>query len=115
MTCDRCDSPAHATLACPHYRRAREDHPDARRHHRCATAPGERQVVRTDLRVVRQPGDGSCMFHSFGHFVPGLDAAKLRRGVCRWIERNTQTKQRQPLRLAAERDRYMRYSRVTAT
>jgi hypothetical protein len=87
--CDKCDG-AHATDACPFFRKAREDHPDAR-------ARGRKQLgedcgrveILSRARVIRQPGDGSCLFHSlcFG-LRDGTTAHTLRWQICSFIEAN---------------------------
>ena len=38
----------------------------------------------TLARLMRQPGDGSCFFHSVGHHL-GVDAATLRREMVMWM------------------------------
>ena len=71
--CGRCDGP-HCTEQCPHYAETRPDHPDACMHHGNAPpealADGNDMILR-DAVVVRQPGDGACLFHSLG---AGLEA-----------------------------------------
>jgi hypothetical protein len=64
LCCDKCDG-KHATDACPYYPKTRETHPDAQRSSKhlggASSLPGAH--LRT-AKVVRQPGDGSCLFHS---------------------------------------------------
>jgi len=94
--CDKCDGP-HLTDACPHFRKAREDHKDAwvnygRKHPLKMGNSGGNFMLRYG-RPVRQPGDGDCLFHSlcFGlndHRPVGLAARELRRELARFVERN---------------------------
>merc|ERR1719401_634833 len=65
--CDKCDGP-HATAACPHFKKAREDHKDAWANYgnkkpQLGQDKGVKFVLRRG-REVAQPGDGSCLFHS---------------------------------------------------
>ena len=39
-------------------------------------------------RVVRQPGDGSCLFHSMAYGLGGTSATSLRREIADWIAAN---------------------------
>jgi hypothetical protein len=107
LCCDKCDG-THATDACPHYKKKREDHPDGKstpRTNLCicvlsllisrlralytfnfavtcdSSSTAWRHVGRkpkdmgcdggnfvvASARVVRQPGDGSCLFHSLSY------------------------------------------------
>ena len=63
--CARCDKD-HDTDACPHYKKPRENHPDAlRRKPLEMGGPAGNFMLRDrDARVARQPGDGSCLYHS---------------------------------------------------
>ncbi len=97
--CDKCDG-AHATDACPHFKKAREDHADSRlgaKRSMMGSCAGPAETLRAGAgRVVRQPGDGSCLFHSLAHGLrsadsvgePGLSAAALRAQVVDFIGRN---------------------------
>jgi len=85
--CDRCDGP-HPTAYCPHFSKGRDEHEDARAQNPgggADAAAGAPTVVRA--RLVKQPGDGSCMFHSLGHCF-GQDPNELRRETCASIEVN---------------------------
>ncbi len=119
--CDKCDGP-HATDACPHFKKAREKHRDAweaykpplklasssegasatnkrptdtKRTAEEAAAAAARQL--RGATVVKQPGDGSCLFHSLAYGarqLPGGAGASLttaegvRSSVLRFIEKN---------------------------
>ena len=88
--CARCDKD-HDTEACPAFSKPREEHPDARRG-TTARALGDTPqglVVLSPLsRVVRQPGDGSCLFHSLvyglGVHTPS-GGMRLRHELADWI------------------------------
>ena len=64
-TCDKCDG-AHLTDSCPIYKRKKEDHPDAWRNFGRKTplemGKGGGNFKLKNARVVRQPGDGNCLF-----------------------------------------------------
>lgn len=68
LCCDKCDG-KHETSQCPHYKTKRGSHPDEQKNFYLklggvSSLPG--QTLRS-ARVVRQPGDGSCLFHSMSH------------------------------------------------
>ncbi|CAE7582584.1 USP20 [Symbiodinium natans] len=85
VTCDKCDGP-HATETCPHFEKPRDKHPDAwclkGKSHLVAAAELEEAKFVSRARVVRQPGDGSCLFHSVSYGLgDGSTAHSLRKGV----------------------------------
>jgi len=106
--CDRCDG-AHHALDCPHFgphkghkawtprSRGREDHQDAWANLDTgqadeASAPAE-VVIRG--KQVRQPGDGTCLYHSMafglrraGLVDAGFTGHDLRREIADWCEAN---------------------------
>jgi len=93
--CDKCDGP-HPTHACPHFKGKRDNHKDAwvnygKNHPRNLGSDGGNFVLR-GARVVRQPGDGSCLFHSlcYGLSVFGerARAETLRRDLACFIQNN---------------------------
>ena len=43
-------------------------------------------------RVVRQPGDGSCLFHSLSYGIGGGNATTLRHEICDFISKNSHYK-----------------------
>lgn len=96
--CDKCDG-AHATAACPHFRKSRDAHPDAQRRAGGGLG-GLGSGVPLRLRrgrIVGQPGDGSCLFHSLrfglakgGGGVPTTQG--LRRELAQWVAQNAQRK-----------------------
>lgn len=89
LVCDKCDG-KHETDACPYYKKARDNHPDAQKNFYKklggkSTLPGS--IIR-NARVVRQPGDGSCLFHSMSYGLrDGSSANSLRREICRFIDK----------------------------
>jgi len=95
VTCDKCDG-RHITDQCPHYRREREKHKDAwanyGRKGQTLGMGGSGGHVLRNARVVRQPGDGSCLFHSmnYGFGGGGGGAMSLRREIANFLEHNPQ-------------------------
>mmetsp|Transcript_15709 Transcript_15709/g.15847 ORF Transcript_15709/g.15847 Transcript_15709/m.15847 type:complete len:332 (-) Transcript_15709:267-1262(-) len=87
--CDKCDG-KHQTDECPYYKKQRDNHPDAQK--------GDRSLGGTSMlpgsyyphaRIVKQPGDGSCLFHSLSYGLrDGSAAHVLRNEICNFIERN---------------------------
>lgn len=94
VTCDKCDG-KHETSECPYYRKDRDNHPDAQKNFYkklggTSTLPGA--IIRNG-RVERQPGDGSCLFHSLSFGLrDGSNASSLRREVCSFINKYPQMK-----------------------
>jgi hypothetical protein len=89
VKCDKCDG-KHPTDRCPHFKKERDNHPDARRASEkklLGMASGPVEILKSSLaRVVRQPGDGSCLFHSMAHGLrDGSSASSLRRDICNFI------------------------------
>jgi hypothetical protein len=41
-----------------------------------------------NARVISQPGDGSCLFHSMSYGLKGTTARSLRRDIASFVERN---------------------------
>jgi len=83
LRCERCDE-AHETDLCPHFRGPRDQHADAWQHYRPSNAQlagkapapmrqciAPRRLGHHSVRVMRMPGDGSCLFHSIAY---GLNA-----------------------------------------
>ena len=90
LCCDKCDG-KHETDDCPYYKKKREDHPDAQKNSLkklggASNLPG---AFLRDARVVRQPGDGSCLFHSMSYGLKdGSNATRLRSEICAFIKKN---------------------------
>ena len=104
--CDKCDG-AHATAACPHFRKSRDAHPDAQRRAGGGLGGlgGGVPLRLRRGRVAGQPGDGSCLFHSLrfglqkgggggggggGGHLPTTQG--LRRELAQWVAQNSQRK-----------------------
>jgi len=86
--CDKCDGP-HPTDSCPIFKKARDSHPDAKRGKPMDMGqPGGGYTLR-NARVVRQPGDGSCLFHSMAYGIGGRGATALRRDIASFIQKNS--------------------------
>mmetsp|Transcript_21002 Transcript_21002/g.30093 ORF Transcript_21002/g.30093 Transcript_21002/m.30093 type:complete len:289 (+) Transcript_21002:657-1523(+) len=94
LCCDKCDG-KHLTDDCPYYKKKRDDHPDAQRGSKqklggFSLLPGS-TILRA--KVVRQPGDGSCLFHSLSYGLgSGLNASRLRNEICSFIQSNPDLK-----------------------
>jgi len=92
LCCDKCDG-GHETENCPHFKQPREKHKDAWMMMGKAGTLGSQNdgkpapVVRS-ARVIRQPGDGSCLFHSLSYGLGGTDGSSLRREICSFISKN---------------------------
>jgi len=88
-TCDKCDGP-HLTDSCPVYKKKRDDHPDAWRNFGRKTplemGKGGGNFKLKSARVVRQPGDGNCLFHSMSYGIQGANAGSLRREIANFIK-----------------------------
>jgi len=86
--CDRCDR-NHRTELCPHFRQEREDHPDAlvRNHQIDPSHP--RAVPIVSARLIRQPRDGSCLFHALAYGIKA-NADQLRLEIAFFIGTNTE-------------------------
>jgi hypothetical protein len=97
LKCDKCDG-NHATDACPHFKKSRDNHPDAQKRKAGADIGGSGgNVFVTMARVVSQPGDGSCLFHSMAFGLNRLgvkvgNARTLRRDIADFLMKNPNTK-----------------------
>lgn len=91
LCCDRCDGP-HASERCPHFRKPRDKHQDAWTSYgklRGSKDLGDGAPIVRNARVVRQPGDGSCLFHSLSFGLSDESSAKtLRRDICGFIAKH---------------------------
>lgn len=93
--CDKCDG-QHTTDNCPFFRKARDKHKDATLHYSGSPSkPRSPPAAKGDLvlsnpRVICQPGDGSCLFHSLCYGLGGRcgTASSLRREIATYILRN---------------------------
>eukprot|EP00930_Biecheleria_cincta_P071398 TRINITY_DN58912_c0_g1_i1.p1 TRINITY_DN58912_c0_g1~~TRINITY_DN58912_c0_g1_i1.p1 ORF type:complete len:460 (-),score=98.12 TRINITY_DN58912_c0_g1_i1:34-1413(-) len=87
--CDKCDGP-HDTDECPHFKGPRDNHKDAFEHYGQDVATTKEEasqgpLVLRSARVVRQPGDGSCLFHSLSFGLKSTDAGSLRAEIADYI------------------------------
>ena len=87
LVCDKCDG-GHTTDSCPYYPKPRENHPDALRRKPPEMGRPCGDLVITKARVIRQPGDGSCLFHSLAYGLQGSSAGTLRRELATWVRNN---------------------------
>eukprot|EP00403_Amphidinium_massartii_P041842 CAMPEP_0178445260 /NCGR_PEP_ID=MMETSP0689_2-20121128/40045_1 /TAXON_ID=160604 /ORGANISM="Amphidinium massartii, Strain CS-259" /LENGTH=387 /DNA_ID=CAMNT_0020069745 /DNA_START=13 /DNA_END=1176 /DNA_ORIENTATION=+ len=88
--CSKCDGP-HESDACPHFKKPREQHRDAWamvNRKDCASECEAVPIVR-NADVIRQPGDGSCLFHSLSYgLADGTSASTLREEICSFMAKN---------------------------
>jgi len=89
--CDKCDGPHHED-DCPHFKgKAREKHKDAwDKYSKDGKGSGEEAaeeepVIIPRARVVPQPGDGSCLFHSLSYGLRTSSAEALRAKIADFI------------------------------
>lgn len=84
--CDKCDGP-HDTDDCPHFKKKRDDHADAwsRYGKKGEGDEGEGRQVLRSAKVVPQPGDGSCLFHSLAFGLKSTNASSLRAEIADYI------------------------------
>ena len=88
LCCDKCDG-KHLTEHCPHYKKKRGKHPDEKKGQGKGLGDGSGGNFFTNKgRVVRQPGDGSCLFHSLAYGMRGTSASALRRSIAGFIGKN---------------------------
>lgn len=94
LRCDKCDG-GHATEHCPYFRKARSKHSDAwTNFRRSKSAPPSRDnkatiIKNSSARIVPQPGDGSCLFHSLSYGLKDASTAKtLRKDVANYIAKH---------------------------
>jgi len=88
--CDKCDGP-HDTDACPHFKKSRDKHKDAWDRYGkdgAGADGGAGQHVVRSAKVVSQPGDGSCLFHSLAYGLRFSSAGKLRAEIADYIAAN---------------------------
>jgi len=80
--CDKCDGDHHAD-DCPHFKKKRDEHADAWDGYGTKGQGSGEDAMKAEgaviqARVQRQPGDGSCLFHSLSHGLGGGSAGELR-------------------------------------
>lgn len=87
LCCDKCDG-KHETSTCPHYRKKRGKHPDEQKGKGRSIGGGGGNFTLKNARVVRQPGDGSCLFHSLSYGLGSGNARSVRREIASFIAKN---------------------------
>ena len=94
LCCSKCDG-AHESSKCPHFKKQRDSHPDATRNLGKGKTLGSDcpPVVVRRARVIPQPPDGSCLFHSLSYGLrDGRGATSLRREIMAFIRNNPDLK-----------------------
>lgn len=90
LCCDKCDG-KHETSDCPHYKQKRDEHPDAQKsfYKKMGGTSSLPLPVINRATVMRQPGDGSCLFHSLSYGLGSrYNAAGVRKQICGFIKQN---------------------------
>lgn len=88
LCCDACDG-KHETADCPYFKKKRETHRDAQKGKGPSIGGSGGNFVLRRARVVNQPGDGSCLFHSMSYGLGGgVGATSLRRQIGAFIASN---------------------------
>eukprot|EP00931_Biecheleriopsis_adriatica_P018575 TRINITY_DN12975_c0_g1_i1.p1 TRINITY_DN12975_c0_g1~~TRINITY_DN12975_c0_g1_i1.p1 ORF type:complete len:530 (+),score=152.76 TRINITY_DN12975_c0_g1_i1:100-1689(+) len=91
--CDKCDGPHHED-DCPFFKgRKRFNHKDAldrygKKGQKNESSGSEEVVVLKTAKIIPQPGDGSCLFHSLSYGLKSTDASKLRAEIADHIAAN---------------------------
>jgi len=89
--CDKCDGPHHED-DCPFFKgRKRVKHHDAwDRYGKNGEAEdiSERPSIVQSAKVIPQPGDGSCLFHSLSYGLKNVSATQLRAAIASFIAEN---------------------------
>ena len=88
LCCDRCDG-KHLTENCPYFRKERESHPDGQKnfYKKLGSESTLEGALLRRAQVIRQPGDGSCLFHSMAYGIGG-DGASMRSQICSFIKQH---------------------------
>jgi hypothetical protein len=97
--CDKCDG-AHESTRCPHYKRARDRHPDAQPGRKGIFGDASVPLLLRRGKIISQPGDGSCLFHSLRYGLARMapaerrgaalpSTAALRQQLARWVVDNS--------------------------
>lgn len=93
LCCDRCDG-RHRTEDCPIFEQERDDHKDAwvnygRRGNPHQMGESGGSFYLKGAQIVRQPGDGSCLFHSLAFGLQDdVGAGALRRDIAYFLQRH---------------------------
>lgn len=96
LKCDKCDG-NHSTDSCPHFKKSRDKHQDAQKSNKKGNdiggSGGNVTIKSHYCKIISQPGDGSCLFHSMSygllklgiHGAGGGSARKLRRDIAQFL------------------------------
>lgn len=87
LVCPKCDG-EHTEDDCPYFKAKRESHEDAwaaLNKAQCCAAEEDNGPEVVDCEVVKQPGDGACLFHSLVYGLGAGSAAALREEVSAFI------------------------------
>ena len=92
LCCDKCDGD-HETKKCPYYKKPRGPHKDEQKGKGRSMGGSGGNFILRGGRVVRQPGDGSCLFHSLAFGLSGgstgrTSARNLRREIAKYMASN---------------------------
>ena len=88
LICDKCDG-NHLTDLCPIFKKPRENHPDALRrkaNNICQNCNNNYYI--DNAKIIGQPGDGNCLFHSISYGLGQGNAYQLRQEIADWIKKN---------------------------
>eukprot|EP00929_Paragymnodinium_shiwhaense_P078254 TRINITY_DN4052_c0_g1_i1.p1 TRINITY_DN4052_c0_g1~~TRINITY_DN4052_c0_g1_i1.p1 ORF type:complete len:488 (-),score=152.03 TRINITY_DN4052_c0_g1_i1:92-1555(-) len=91
--CDKCDGPHHED-DCPYFKKKREEHKDAWDKYGKEGGgedEGDGKVVVKNAKLVPQPGDGSCLFHSLAYGLRSISADALRAEIADYIASHPET------------------------
>jgi len=91
LECEKC-AEAHRTEECPYYSKPRDTHTaDASPRSQAQDMSVSNVIVKG--RLVRQPGDGSCLFHALAYGASdGSDAWSLRQSIASFLVQNPSLK-----------------------
>ena len=88
--CDKCDG-NHLTDYCPIFKKPRENHPDAQKRNSNVNEINDDNnffIDNNNVKIIKQPGDGSCLFHSISFGLGNLSSSELRIDIANWIKNN---------------------------
>jgi hypothetical protein len=92
VVCDKCDE-RHPTDQCPYFKKDREKHKSAWENYGKKGVVSENREVTyaaADCNIIRQPGDGSCLYHSLAYGlrpIQNVSAANLRKQIASFMEK----------------------------
>jgi hypothetical protein len=92
VVCDKCDE-RHPTDQCPYFKKEREKHKSAWENYgKKGVVSANREVTYSaaECNIIRQPGDGSCLYHSLAHSlrpIHRVEAQSLRKQIASFMEK----------------------------